>query len=79
MAGTLIGIEGALAILTSKHFPNLTELDLRDIGIDDEGARRLAATEGLQRLEVLDLEYNPITQAGLDDLRVAAKGLRIII
>lgn len=79
MAGTLIGVEGAFSILTSKQFPHLKELDLRDVSIDDEGARRLAATEGLQRLEVLNLEHNPITEAGLDSLRAAAKDVRIIM
>lgn len=54
LSGTGIGIAGALAILESAHLP-LRALELRDLGIDDDGARRLLSSGALSRLDSLDL------------------------
>jgi uncharacterized protein (TIGR02996 family) len=64
----LIGDEGVWA-LNCPRMATLTELDLRNNRITDEGARLLAESTHLVNLRELLLRGNPISTAGLFQLR----------
>jgi uncharacterized protein (TIGR02996 family) len=53
------------ALLESKNWPSLTDLNLWYTRLGNAGARRLAACPGLARLTTLNLNNNNLTDAGI--------------
>ena len=60
-------LEGATmsALLSVKHLRGIKALSLRELAIDDDGARALASAAILGRLRWLDLSYNTIGDDGV--------------
>ena len=69
LVGSVLGDAGVLALSTCSKLHNLRRLELRDGILSNEGARILASHTGLTGLEELDVSYNSIDEAGLDELR----------
>ena len=74
LAGNEFGDAGAAAVARAG-WQNLTCLDLGENGITAEGARALAAWQGLAKLAYLDLGGNPIGLEGAKAL-AACKALK---
>lgn len=57
------------ALASSGAVGRLRTLELRDCGVTDGGARALARSPDLKRLDLLSLDYNHLSAAGLQLLR----------
>lgn len=76
LRGTSIGDRGVFSLATAENVRRLRHLDLSHGTLTNEGARILSSAIGnLGLLESLDISYNAIDEAGLEEL--ANLGLRI--
>jgi uncharacterized protein (TIGR02996 family) len=55
---------GVRALVRSRHLPHLTHLALHQTDMGDEGCTEIVRSGILDRLEVLDVSYGSITDAG---------------
>lgn len=71
----VLGSEGIESIITSGILQRVKVLDLQHCGLWDTQARMLANAD-LSRLELLNLDNNPLTEAGIRDLRATGVALQ---
>jgi uncharacterized protein (TIGR02996 family) len=61
---TTIELNEMAAVLTSRHLPALTHLQVHMTTFGDEGARRIIKSGALRRLKHLDIGYGNLTDEG---------------
>lgn len=71
LSGNWLNAEAFAHFLTAANLPALRTLNLRSVGIGDEGAVALAAVPWVSRMKVLDLAKNGIGDSGARALAAA--------